>query len=59
MAGEARRITAQAPGRKCVTARVSFLVRRGLADGLNAEYCDCYDLPPFQQLVAVGTCVLP
>ena len=59
MAWEARRLTAQAPGRKCETARVSFLVWRGLADGLNAEVCDCYDLPPVQQLVAIGTCALP
>ena len=59
VAWEARRLTAQAPGRACVTARVSFLVWRGLADGHNAEYRDCYDLPEAKPLVATVTCVLP
>ena len=59
VAWEARRLTSQAPDRACVTTRVSFLVWRGLADGLYAEYCDCYDLPAAEPLVATGTCVLP
>lgn len=59
VAWEARRLTTQAPGRACVTTRVSFFVWRGLADGLNAEYCDCYELPAAGPLVATGACVLP
>ena len=59
VAWEARRLTAQAPDSACVTTRVRFLVWRGIADGLNVEYCDCYDLPAVEPLVATGTCAVP
>ena len=59
VAWEARRLTAQAPDSACVTTRVRFLVWRGLADGLNVEYCDCYTLPAAEPLVASGTCAVP
>ena len=59
VAWEARRLTTPAPDRACVTTRVRFIVWRGMADGLNAEYCDCYELPAANPPVATGACVLP